>query len=290
MNLQNLILRNLPPDPWSEGDHIPWNDPQFSERMLREHLSQAHDAASRRLGTIGQHVQWIHTDLLASRPARVLDLACGPGLYTSRLARLGHTCTGIDFSPASIRFARQEAASAHLPCAYQLEDLRQADFDQHEPYDLAMLIYGEFNAFRPADAAGILHKTFLALKPGGVLLLEPHPFEAIQKIGQKPPTWRTMQAGLFSNRPHLYLEESFWDTGLRAATNRYWVIDGETGQVTRYASSYQAYTHDEYRFLLEQHHFGDIDFYPSLGGKPGDPDTDLIAITAQKEHGREYPS
>lgn len=31
-------------------------------------------------------------------PTRILDLGCGPGLYTSRLARLGHCCVGIDFS------------------------------------------------------------------------------------------------------------------------------------------------------------------------------------------------
>ena len=43
------------------------------------------------------------------RGARVLDLGCGPGLYTTRLAKLGHTCVGIDFSPASIAYAKAEA-------------------------------------------------------------------------------------------------------------------------------------------------------------------------------------
>ena len=49
MNLLDLIHRASPPAPWAEGDKIPWNDPDFSRRMLREHLSQAHDAASRRI-------------------------------------------------------------------------------------------------------------------------------------------------------------------------------------------------------------------------------------------------
>ena len=96
--------------PWAEGDNIPWDDPEFSERMLAEHLNQEHDLASRKAETIDQHVRWIHSEVLDSRSARVLDLACGPGLYTLRLAQLGCDCFGIDFSPASIRHAKQRAA------------------------------------------------------------------------------------------------------------------------------------------------------------------------------------
>ena len=58
--------------------------------MLQEHLSQEHDAASRRAPIIDRHVHWIHAALLSSHPTAILDLACGPGLYSSRLARLGH--------------------------------------------------------------------------------------------------------------------------------------------------------------------------------------------------------
>ena len=46
-SLTDLVHRAPIPLPWAEGDNIPWHDPEFSQRMLREHLSQAHDAASR---------------------------------------------------------------------------------------------------------------------------------------------------------------------------------------------------------------------------------------------------
>ena len=102
MNLIDLINRTSNPEPWSEGDNIPWNDPGFSQRMLKEHLSQDHDAASRKFERIGQHVHWIHHNALDGKPGKLLDLGCGPGLYANRLAKLGHECIGIDFSPASI--------------------------------------------------------------------------------------------------------------------------------------------------------------------------------------------
>ena len=52
-------------------------------------------------------------------PARYTGLRpAGRGLYASRLARLGHRCVGIDFSPASIDYAREQAVSEDLPCDY----------------------------------------------------------------------------------------------------------------------------------------------------------------------------
>jgi len=114
LKLLDVVHRHGDPKPWAEGEKIPWNDPDFSRRMLNEHLSQEHDAASRRFETIDNHVKWIHGQVLKANPTRVLDLGCGPGLYTNRLAKLGHHCVGIDFSPASIACAREQAEEAGL--------------------------------------------------------------------------------------------------------------------------------------------------------------------------------
>ena len=86
--------------------------------MLKEHLSQEHDAASRRAAIIDGQVAWIHDHLLQGNPTRILDLCCGPGLYANRLARLGHRCVGIDFSPASIAYARERSEAGGLSCTY----------------------------------------------------------------------------------------------------------------------------------------------------------------------------
>jgi len=116
MNLLDLVMRSPKPTPWAEGETIPWSDPGFSARMLQEHLSQVHDEGSRRFEIIDRQVAWVHEQVLGGRPARVLDLACGPGLYTSRLAKLGHTCVGIDFAPASIGYAAERAELEDLTC------------------------------------------------------------------------------------------------------------------------------------------------------------------------------
>jgi SAM-dependent methyltransferase len=280
MNIYDIAQRKSPPKPWEEGDNIPWNEPGFSQRMLQEHLSQAHDAASRRLEIIDRQVTWLHEEVLNGMPARILDLGCGPGLYINRLAQLGHSCTGIDFSPASIQYARKSSEQAGLAITYSEADLRRADYGID--FDLVMQIYGEFNVFRPSDARLVIDKAWQALKPGGCLLLEAHTFEAIQHMGQKPPGWYTSQSGLFSDQPYLLLEEGFWDANSQATTRRYFLVDGASGTVTRYAASYQAYSNEEYRSLLEGQGFGKILFYPSMTGAEDAFTRDFMVILAQK--------
>ena len=199
IDFEELISRKVPPVPWEEGEKIPWNEPAFSARMLHEHLSQGHNAASRKSPIIAGHIEWIHKSLLESRGARILDLCCGPGLYTNALAALGHQCVGIDYSPASIEYARMTAGPDHLAVEYIEGDIRSAPFGSR--FGLVMLIHGESNVFHPRDLDRILKKARSALSPGGFLLLEVHTFEAVQEIGQSPARWGAFRVGLWAAEP-----------------------------------------------------------------------------------------
>jgi len=280
VKIADIVTRKAPPEPWSEGEKIPWNEPAFSERMLREHLSQKHDLASRRLNLIDAHVDWIHNRLLSRKPARILDLGCGPGLYTSRLAQMGHACTGIDFSPASIRYAREQAAEDGLDCTYVHADVRAAEFGSG--FDLVMFLYGELNVFRPGAARAILEKARASLAPGGTLLLEPHRFATVKKVGTQAPFWQSAEAGLFSDNPHLWLRENFWDAQGRTATTRYFIIDAATGAVTRMADTMQAYRDQEYHRLLEDIGFVEVELLPAFEMSPAQERDNLMLIKARR--------
>jgi SAM-dependent methyltransferase len=280
MRLLDIVNRSPQPAPWGEGDNIPWHDPAFSQRMLKEHLSQEHDAASRRFEIIDQHVDWIHHHLLSGRPAKILDLGCGPGLYASRLARLGHTCLGIDYGPASIAHAQEEARRDGLDCTYRHQDIRMAEYGTG--FDLVMLIFGEFNVFRPSEAESILQKAHQALADKGILLLEPHTFSVVERLGGRRRFWYSAHSELFSDYPHLYLEESFWDATSNTATIRYYIVDAATGRVNRYAQSLQAYTDEQYRSFLLDNEYEAVTRYSSLTGKPDPTQSDLFALVSRK--------
>ncbi|MFN8474890.1 MAG: class I SAM-dependent methyltransferase [Anaerolineae bacterium] len=280
MHLIDIVRRPEPPQPWAEGDKIPWDEPGFSRRMLREHLSQAHDAASRRAATIDRHVDWIDRVILGHQPSRILDLGCGPGLYTERLARLDHRCVGIDFSPASIGYAAEKAETHELACRYIQADIRHADYGGG--YDLVMLIYGELNVFRPEEAALILGKACAALRAGGRLLLEVSTFDSVRRRGRSGLTWWTADRGLFSDSPHIVLKESAWDEPVAAATERYYVVGAEDGGVTRYAATTLAYTEAQYGELVRAAGFRNLAFFLSFGGEIGAAPEDFFVILADR--------
>ena len=282
MNLREIVNRNIDLQPWAEGERIPWDEPAFSQRILKEHLAQDNDAASRPAGLIKKQVDWIHRQLLAGKPARILDLGCGPGLYTARLAKAGHICTGIDFAPAPIEYAIQNAPEN---CTYLFADIRSADYasEQHDGYDLIMFIFGAFNLFRPVDARLILTKACAALKPGGLLLLEASSLDAVDQIGNQPAMWYSAESGLFSDKPHICLMETFWDDENTTATERFFIVDADTGQVTRHAASTQAYEQEQIEALLSETGFEKITFFPSLTGESEDDVNDFLVISDQKK-------
>ena len=274
--LLDVIKRKMVPKPWEEGEKIPWDDPEFSRRMLKEHLSQKHDAASRRTRTIEKHVDWIHGFVLGRAPSRILDLGCGPGLYTIRLAALGHACHGIDFSPASIEYAVKHASEG---CTFTLGDVRTTELGSG--YDLVMFIFGEFNVFKPGDAKSILDKAYMALNPGGKLLLEVSKFDAVYGLGNQPATWYSAENELFSDEPHLCLMEPFWDDDQAVAIERFYIMDAASGEVTRYSASTQAYEDDRLTAMLNEAGFHDPEIFSSLTGKPDDQN-EMFVLLAQK--------
>jgi SAM-dependent methyltransferase len=280
MNLQDVIERRIPPEPWAEGENIPWDEPAFSARMLAEHLSQEHDAASRRFDVVDEQVAWIHDVILSGKTVRALDVCCGPGLYANRLARLGHEVVGLDYSPASIEYAEDEARRDNLSVTYRRQDVRAGDYG--DGFGLAFIIFGEFNTFRPEDARAVLANIYGALAPGGIILLEVHPREVVKWIGTTRASWRAEEAGLFSDRPHLRLDENFWDEESGTATTRYYIIDAATGDVARHAQTFQGYTDDEYRALLDDVGFGGVAARPDFPGPTVEAMGELVVYAARK--------
>lgn len=235
-----------PDELWRGAYKIPWDDPDFSARMLAEHLSQAHDLASRRTEWIERQVAWLHETVLAGRPSRVLDLGCGPGLYAHRLAALGHRVHGIDFGPASIAYARAHDDTGR--CDFSLADLRTADFGG--PYEAVLFLYGQLNVFPPADALAILRRAATSLVPGGRLAAEPQTFAGVQALGEAPPVREQLESGLFSARPHEFRAENRWLADEQVAVTTFTITEGAGGPARTHRSTTRAWTDDQLRALL----------------------------------------
>jgi len=280
MNLRELVSAAAPPEHWSGKYKIPWNELDFSRRLLDEHLDQTHDAASRRLPIVDSHVNWIHRHVLEEKASRVLDLCCGPGLYTNRLVRLGHECVGIDFSPASIAYAIAEAEDQGLGTRYVQGDIREVEYGGG--YGLAMMLFGEFNTFPGERIQRVLERMYESLAPGGRLLLEPQRLDAVERSGHEHANWYRSEADLFADQPHICLEEHFWDEEARVATDRYFAINAGTAEVSEYHSTTQGYQQSELADLVDAAGFEDVEFHRSLTGSEDGEDMSLMVVGARK--------
>jgi len=245
--------------------------------MLREHLSQDHDLASRRSPKIDAQVAWLDREIL--RPhGSVLDLGCGPGFYTSRLAGLGHHCVGIDFSPSSIEYARSEATRSSLDCTYVLADLLEADFGSG--FDAVLFLYGEINTFPRRAVEQLLVRARESLRPGGYLVLEVHTEKQVREFGTTSPSWYVSERGLFADEPHLCLVDYAWDDNARVAAARFTVFRGGSDRPDTYLSTTQAYVDSEYVELLESAGFTSVQRRVSPADAQVDAGDGFVIITA----------
>lgn len=253
MTLSELIHRKIPLNADVGSGKIPWNEPAFSARMLSNHLNQEHDWASRREAIIEQHVSWIVRYLPAK--SRILDLGCGPGLYLQMLARKGYPCSGVDFSPAAIDYARRQAREEMLTIDYACEDVRA--FSPAGNYDFIMMTFGELNVFSRSEATQLIRRAASWLAPGGQMLIEVHSWEEVRRQGRQTPQWETLPSGLFSERPHLLLTESAWDERRAIASTAWWIVD-DCAEVAFFTSHMQAWRDEEYLEILNDVGLSDV--------------------------------
>ncbi len=235
--------------------------------MLREHLNQNHDLASRCREWIDQQVTWIDGTLLSGHPSRILDLGCGPGFYLHRLAILGHRCLGVDFGPASIEFAREHNPDTSR-CRFVLGDIRRIDFGG--PFDLAMILFGELNVFSPQEASAILRRVQASLASGGRLIVELQTPEAVEKTGRTETFEESCAAGLFADEPYRCRTESEWLAEAQVAVQRFHVSRAGSANGRTFRNTTRAWSDDDFQTLLTGAGLGGIGRHPDWPCDTGD--------------------
>lgn len=180
-----------------------WTDKRISEQMLALHLDTTNDAASRNERTIAATVDWIHG--VIPDTASILDLGCGPGLYSERLSLRGHAVTGIDISKRSIRYAIKSASRKILPIRYYRQSYLQGI--SRGAFDVAMCIYCDFGALTPDEQVAFLRNASKSLRDSGVLILDVFS-ENLSGTKTEERKWEYCASSDFwSTKPHYILYE-----------------------------------------------------------------------------------
>lgn len=196
-----LFSLTAKPQLWQRSPEPFWDDSYISEQMLAAHLNGDNDLASRCTEVIERSVEWLLT--LIPTDGKVLDLGCGPGLYTSRLSKMGYDVTGVDLSKRSISYAKETDNKTKYFCSDYLA------FDTAERFDVITLIYCDYAALTKPERLQLLAKVKSMLKSGGKFIFDvftPKHYEGKTESN----SWYSCESGGFwSAEPHLCLDATY---------------------------------------------------------------------------------
>lgn len=152
---------------------------------------------------------------------QVLELACGSGEITRRLADAGFEVTGMDLSEEMLKRAREKSAKV----SFQAGDMR--DLSAFETYDLILCLCDSINYLESeAEFSALLDEVKAHLKPGGLFLFDMHTPDRLEEFADE------------------YIETGAFEDG----TQVQWIISAEDGVI------YQDFAFYTDQGLIEEHH------------------------------------
>ena len=275
--LEKILQYSVKPALFEPGEPRFWDDPHISKGMLEAHLNPDNDLASRKHKTIDKEVDHLVSSGILKPGDRVLDLGCGPGLYTSRLAAKGLKMTGVDISRNSLNYAIAQAKEKDLDIEYRLMSFFALDYSGE--FDAAIQTEGEIGTFSNEKRDILLAEIHHALKSRGLLVFD------VTMPAQNPNPcprfhWYIADGGFWRPGRYIMLEQRFDYPEDDVYVDQFIVMDED--KLTVYRIWNHNYTLDSLKPVLEKAGFKILHTWNDLVGTPYKADGDWLAIVAVK--------
>jgi len=256
-----------------------WTDNHTSEQMLAYHLNGDIDMSSRRVEFIDQSVAWIGSHFNVGTSTRIADFGCGPGLYANRLAKLGASVTGIDFSKRSIKHARTVAAEEGLTAAYVNQNY--LEFETEDRFDIILMIMCDFCALSPAQRMTMLEKFQALLASGGSVLLDVYSVNAFEQREEAVSYEENLLNGFWSPEKYYGFLNTFKYDDVGVVLDKYTIVEAKR---TRTIYNWlQYFSPGSLQSEFEKAGFTQQEFYGNVAGAPFAESASEFAIVGKRE-------
>ncbi len=116
-------------------------------------------------------VAFLERALELREPCDLLDLCCGPGRHSVRLAKRGHRVTGVDISAYNLEKAAEGAEEFGVEVTWREADMRDTGLVDSSQ-DVVINMFTAFGYFEDAGNQRVLEEVARVLRPGGRFVIE----------------------------------------------------------------------------------------------------------------------
>ncbi len=205
---------------WQRSAEPFWDDEYISKGMLEAHLNPEWDAASRKHSYIDRSAKWLSGFIPAY--GKILDLGCGPGLYTKRFSDMGYDVTGIDYSKRSIAYAKSQDTKTE----YLYKNYLEIDFNNM--FNVVTLIYCDYAALTPDERQRLVRNVYKALKPGGLFIFDVFSEKHFINNKANKTSWTFCKnGGFWSAESYICLEATHLYESNTVALNQYVIVKND---------------------------------------------------------------
>ncbi len=203
----------------------------------------------------------------------VLDLGCGTGSVTKRLAKEGYDMIGVDSSPQMLQIAVENNSEDIL---YLLQDMRS--FELYGTVEAVVSLCDSINYITEyEDLVSVFRLVNNYLDPGGIFIFDLKTEHSFTQIGESVIAEEREECS--------FIWENHFDTEQKI--NEYHLtlfIRAQDGRYDKYVEEHyqKAYSIEEMIHALQESGLQFVAAYEALTQKPAEKDNDRIYVIAKE--------
>ena len=254
----------------------PWYETLF-ERDWYDHFAKGGPSYPDEDGAYARQaddeVAFINRALDIPGAGDILDLCCGFGRHSVRLARRGHRVTGVDLSAYNLGIAAENAAEMGVEVDWREADMRDTGIPGASQ-DAVINIFSAFGYFDDEGNQRTLEEVARVLQPGGRFLIDLLNRDALMRRFE-PRGWARRRDG------SVLLQQHEFDTAMGAITTHWEVIDAGGERTTSRSFTVRVYTPQELAPLMSRAGLAVEDVWGGLDGSALSMDSRRLVVLAR---------